>query len=351
MLQRIVRITGFLALIAAVWPATVGAKPGRGPALETPVVELRRALSCSGQLAGARRDPVLLVHGTFADSEINWSWNYEEALPARGETACTVDLPERSVVDIQVSTEYVVYAIRAIARKSGRRVAIIGHSQGGLQARWALRWWRDLRHRVSDVIVFGTPNHGSRFTDNLCTRPGVCAASLYQMRGDSDFLSALNRGRETVGRIQFTAVATADDGVFVPPEQAVLNGRPKLVSNIGVQELCPGHRVDHNGLVYDGPTYAIATDALDHPGPARPSRIDRSVCAQDTMPGVTREEAVARLNAYGATLAELLGPTGPKATGEPPLACYAARGCRRRAGGDRRVRRGPDTVDAVTRPR
>jgi pimeloyl-ACP methyl ester carboxylesterase len=347
MLHRLVCIAGCLTLIAAASPAASPAKPGRGPALETPVGELRRALSCYGGLAGAERDPVLLVHGTFADSEINWSWNYGEALPARGQPACSVDLPARSTGDIQVSTEYVVYAIRALARKSGRQVAIIGHSQGGLQARWALRWWRDLRRRVSDVIMFGTPNHGSKFTDNLCTSPGVCAASLYQMRGDSAFLSALNRGRETVGRVPFTAVLTSDDNLFVPPEQGALHGRRKLARNIGVQELCPGHRVDHNGLAFDGPTYAIAVDALDHRGPARPSRIDRSVCGQDTMPGVAREEADARLSAYGATLAELLGPSGPKATGEPPLACYATLRCRRPAGGDRRVRGGPSPTHAA----
>jgi triacylglycerol lipase len=329
MLHRIVCLAGCLALLAAAAPATASASPERGPSLATPVGSLRQALTCTGELAGTGRDPVLLVHGTFADSDINWSWNYEEALPARGEPACSVDLPERSAGDIQVSSEYVVYAIRTMARESRRKVAIIGHSQGGLQARWALRWWPDLRHLVSDVVMFATPNHGSAFPDAVCTDPYVCAASMYQMRSDSAFLAALNRGRETISTVPFTAIVTADDHVFVLPRQGMLDGKSRFARNITVQDLCPDHHVDHNGLPFDGPTYAIAVDALDHRGPAKLSRIDPAVCQQDTMPGVTRAEAEAKLQAYSATLAQLLGPNGPKAKGEPPLACYVTRTCPR----------------------
>jgi hypothetical protein len=81
-------------------------------------------------------------------------------------------------------------------------------------------------------------------------------------------------------------------------------------------------RLDHVGLAFDGPTFAIAMDALDHPGPAKLGRIDRSVCATDTMPGVSRPEADAKLAEYVAILETALGPDGPRADGEPPTACY-----------------------------
>jgi triacylglycerol lipase len=324
--HRIASLAACLALAAIASPALASAKTEPGPALTTPVPVLQQALSCNGDLSGARRDPVLLVHGTFADSEINWSWNYKQALPARGETACTVDLPDRSAGDIQLSTEYVVYAIRAMASESGRDVAIIAHSQGGLEARWALRWWPDLRHHVADVITLAAPNHGAIFADATCTAPSVCAASLYQMRSDSNFLAALNRGKEAIGAVPFTSIVTTDDHIFVLPEQGRLDPKGNHVSNIAVQDLCPGHHAEHNDLPFDGPTYAVAIDALDHKGPALLGRIDPSACQTDTMPGVTREEANARLAAYTATLLQLLGPDGPKAVGEPPLASYASGG-------------------------
>jgi len=328
MLRRSVCLISILAFL--VMPSIASARAERGPALAIPVSSLQQALKCSGDLAGAQSDPVLLVHGTFADSAINWSWNYVEALPAVGVPACTVDLPDRSAGDIQVSTEYVVYAIRAMAQESGRRVAVMGHSQGGLEARWALRWWPDLRHLVSDVIMLNTPNQGSAFPDAICTGPGFCAASLYQMRSDSAFLASLNEGRDTVGRVPFTAIGTADDNVFVLPQQTVLNGKGRNISNILVQDLCPDHHVDHVSVAFDGPTYAIVVDALGRKGPADVGRIDTAACATDTMPFVTRDEANAKLFEYAGTLMELLGPNGPKAQGEPPLACYVTRSCPRK---------------------
>jgi triacylglycerol esterase/lipase EstA (alpha/beta hydrolase family) len=313
MLIRPLGLALSLALLVTA-PAAAGA-----PRLTAAPKSLRHALTCNGTLRHAKRDPVLLVHGTFADSKINWSWNYKRTLPAQGRTACTVDLPDRSAGDIQPTSEYVVYAIRTMARKSGRDVATIGLSQGGLNIRWALRWWPDVRRLVSDAVLFVTPNHGSVFTDVNCNASGICATSLYQMRSGSAFLSALNRGRETVPGVDFTAVATADDTVFVTPPEARLEG----ARNIVIQDLCPGHKVDHVGLAYDGPAYVIAMDALAHPGPAKPGRLGSAACRRDTMPGVTRAQADAKVQSYQSKLGVLLGPTGPKADGEPPLAGYA----------------------------
>ena len=306
-------------------PAAAQAKSVPGPALRTAPAALERAWHCSGRLQGAKRDPVLLVHGTFADSAISWSWNYARTLPAAGRPACSVDLPDRSAGDIQVSAEYVVWAIRTMARESGRRVAVLGHSQGGLGTRWALRWWPDLRDDVSDVIMFGTPNHGATYSDSNYTGPSTCSASLYQMRSDSQFLAALNAGGDTVAGVPYTAVVTDTDTTFVLPAQGKLDGPAGVVTNVAVQNLCPGRQVDHNGLVYDAVSNAIAMDALDHPGPARAGRIDPAVCSRDTMPGTTRAQADAKVQSYTATLVQLLGPAGPKARGEPPLAGYARR--------------------------
>jgi triacylglycerol esterase/lipase EstA (alpha/beta hydrolase family) len=307
-------------------PLAAAAKPAPGPALTTSTGKLAKAFKCTGKLSGATRDPVLLVHGTFADSEINWSWNYVRALPKRHETACTVDLPDVAAGDAQISTEYVVFAIRRMAERSDRHVAIIAHSQGGLEARWALRWWPDIRHLVSDVITFGTPNHGAVFTDNNCGTPGSCAASMYQMRSDSNFLAALNHGGEAIGSLPYTVIGSTSDHVFVEAEAGRLHSSSRHVRNVTVQDLCPGRVVDHNGLVYDAVSYALAVDALDHPGPARPGRIGGAVCAQQTMPATTPEEANMKVASYTGTLLQLLGPTGPKAQGEPALKRYARAG-------------------------
>ena len=171
--------------------------------------------------------------------------------------------------------------------------------------------------------MLAPPNYGAVFTDRACTMPSECAAALYQMRSDSNFLAALNAGRHAFGRTAMTSISTTDDQVFVLPQQAALGGESGMISNLHVQDLCPGHRAQHNDLPFDGPAWTMAIDALDHRGPAELSRIDPAACAQDTVPGVSRADAEARLAAYSATLGQLLGPTGPKAAGEPPLAPYA----------------------------
>ena len=53
----------------------------QGPRLSVSEGTVRDAMTCNGKLAGAGIDPVLLIHGTFADSDINWRWNYQKVLP------------------------------------------------------------------------------------------------------------------------------------------------------------------------------------------------------------------------------------------------------------------------------
>ena len=85
----------------------------------------------------------------------------------------------------------------------------------------------------------------------------------------------------------------------------------------------------------DPVAYALAIDALTHPGPADPARIPASVCSQGTMPGVAPNlNTLTQLLAAVPTLASVtLGFTAgviagaPVVTSEPALACYVTAGC------------------------
>ena len=322
MTKRYMRLAVGLVAAACIAPAAAAARAASaGPKLTVSAARVQRSMHCAGQLAGAHHDPVLLVPGTFGWGAINWGWNYQKLLPRKGWPACTIDLPLNGAGDIQFASQFVVSAIRSMVHRSGRHVVLIGHSQGGLEIRWALRWWPDLRAHISDVVFLAAPNGGALYTNGNCTTPDVCAASLYQMRTSSAFLGALNRGRDgtALAGIPYTALSTADDTVFVTPQEARLQG----ASNIRVQDLCSRHHVDHVSLAFDGPAYAIVMDALSHPGPARLSRISRAACQTDTMPGVTRAEANHELAIYAGIQAAALGPHGPRAHGEPALAGYA----------------------------
>ena len=103
-------------------------------------------MRCPASFSGAH-EPVLFVHGTAGRSEDHWALGYQKILPDLGFDVCTVRLPDLALADIQTATEYVVHAVRAIAAKSGKKVDVVGYSQGGLEPRWAVKYWLDVQAR------------------------------------------------------------------------------------------------------------------------------------------------------------------------------------------------------------
>src|SRR4051794_2514836 len=186
------------ALLAGAAPAAASgasfAPPDTpGPALSVTAADLAAAMQCSAGVDGAKRAPVLLFQGTGATAKDNWSWTYEPALDQAGIPWCAIDLPDHATEDIQRSGEFVVAAIRAVHARAGRRVSLIGHSQGGMVGRWALRFWPDTRAMVDDVIGFAPSNHGTTEAD--CS--GGCSAAGWQQSDKASFIKALNSYQET----------------------------------------------------------------------------------------------------------------------------------------------------------
>jgi triacylglycerol lipase len=307
-----------LVVLLALGLAAAACTPAGDPPLSVPERLLADALSCPTRFTHRAHQPVLLVHGTFATPEENWSWNYLNALPAAGYDVCTVRLPDRATGDIQVASEYVVYAVRRIYERSGSKADVLGHSQGGLEPRWAVRWWPSLRTKVDDLVMLGTPNHGTVVADQAT--PLGAPPAAWQMRTDSRFIAALNSEDETPGPISYTSLYTLSDELVQPvvptATAAVAGGR-----NLLVQELCPGRVVDHVGLAYDAAVHDMVIDAFTHPGTADPGRFDRSTCLQLAFDGVAPEPLLS------TGIAELQDGSGfngaPNAAEEPPLKPYA----------------------------
>jgi len=298
-------------------PAPSPFPPPEGPALSVPLQQLAQALSCPAAFTGTAHEPVLLVHGTGATPELNWGWNYARVLPTLGYDVCTVRLPNRALDDIQVSSEYVVYAMREMARRSGRMVDVMGHSQGGIEPRWALKWWPDTQRLVDDWVMLASPNHGTIVADAVPN--GSCTEACYQMRTTSKFMTALNAGDETPGAVSYTSLYSQTDELVEPSGTARLEG----ATNIAIQDVCPGRPVEHASMAADAAVYALAIDAFTHPGPADPSRFNKAVCGQGTFPGVDP------LSGFAEFLQETLRARSnpfPPVAGEPPLAAYTQAG-------------------------
>lgn len=308
------------ALVAPSSPA--GAS---GPPLDVPVPKLAGALHCHGDLAAPGRTPVLLVPGTTLAPEVNFSWNYGRVFSDGGRPWCAITIPDHGMGDVQVAAEYVVYALRTMAARAGRRVSVVGYSQGGMSPRWALKFWPDTRELVDDLVSIDGSNHGTLDSVAVCAL--TCAPSLWQQDYRSRFLAVLNGGQETFASISYTQLYSEFDEVVVPnfgpAASTTLHTGPGEISNVAVQSVCPLHLAEHVTMgTVDPVAYAVVLDALTHRGPAQPDRISRSVCRQVLMPGVDAVSAAAgelRVGAQAATQIALY----PQVAHEPPLAPYA----------------------------
>ncbi|SDS84706.1 alpha/beta hydrolase fold [Nocardioides scoriae] len=291
-------------------------RPAPGPHLAATATELDDALDCPQHEAG--KAPVLLVHGTSTTPDISWSEGLRPLLSRDGYTVCTVRLPANAVGDINIASHFVVASIRAMVDRYHRPVNLVGHSQGGMLLRWVLKWWPDTRSLVGDVIGLAPSNHGAPLADALCV--AACPAGIWQQRPGSQFLSALNAGDETPGRVDYSVFYSTTDTTVNAPSPVIRGDSDD--TNIAVQSICPGRDVSHTQMQYDAIAVALVRDALTHVGPARPARISRVLCAQKYSAGIDEQEAD-RQQRRGAAYSAVAIAGAKQITSEPPLAAFA----------------------------
>src|SRR5579872_5849669 len=201
------------------------------PALDVDQATLDAALQCTA-FTHPSLPPVLLVHGTFTAGFEQYDWTYLPLLADRGFDVCIVTYPDRGLGDQQVSAEYVVNALRRIRARSGRQVAMVGHSQGASMPRWAIKWWPSARNAVSTFVMLAGPNHGTTAVPNLESYlslvPGLSSlpvglepAAFYQFLPDSNFVRVLNQGGETPGDIAYTSIYSGFYDELVEPAAPV----------------------------------------------------------------------------------------------------------------------------------
>jgi pimeloyl-ACP methyl ester carboxylesterase len=312
-----------------------------GPKLSVPATKLRKSLHCSGRLAHSGKEPVLLSPATGVTPKQNYAWNYERALIAQHRPWCTVTMSYHTLGNIETAGEYLVHAIRVMHARAQRRIAVLGHSQGGMSMRWALRFWPDTRAMVADVIGMAGSNHGTTVWTACVPGKTKCPPADWQQMATAHFIAALNSRAETFRGISYTEIFTHTDEVVQPNDtdpdsSSALHTGQGAISNVATQDICPTDIYEHLGVgTVDPVSYALVTDALTHRGPAKPSRIDRAVCEQIYQPGVDPTSAQTYLDTLAAIPGLLSVATpdvnavgAPEVKREPKLRCYVfAAGC------------------------
>lgn len=320
MKHLLVLVTALLSLSTAVASASPGpyAPVNRpGPRLSVPVAQLQAAVHCTPSAYGSHREVALFVPGTGVEPSEAFSWNWFRALDQIGHPYCSVALPGSSVGDVQVSAEYVVHAIRHTRAISRGRIAVIGHSQGGVSSRFALRFWPDTRAMVADHIGLAAVNHGSAQNDALYPHGNGPAFAL-QLKRSAKFVDAVNSRQETFPGISYTSLSTVHDQFVTPAGTTDLRG----AANISLQDVCPGNEADHITIgTSDALAYALTMNAITRPGPANPADLPASTCSQETMPGADPNTVTDDLATFLRTATDRIAAAPVSAT-EPALKPY-----------------------------
>ncbi|MFD7664908.1 esterase/lipase family protein [Streptomyces sp. NPDC059788] len=200
---------------------------------------------------GRAHPPVLLLHG-FIDNRsvfvllrrslLRHGWRHVEALNYSPLTC-----------DLRKAAELLGRHVEQICERTGHsRVDLVGHSLGGLIARYyTQRLGGDLRVRT--LVTLGTPHGGTRVAPLMSAHPLV-----RQMRPHSDVIVELARPAPNC-RTHFVCFWSDLDQLMVPVETARIDHRDLITRSVRVSGI--GHlALPVNGAVAAGIREALSAE-------------------------------------------------------------------------------------------
>jgi pimeloyl-ACP methyl ester carboxylesterase len=255
-----------LALLLVLFAAAPAAAQ-QNPIFQSPGIPPPGANNPACKPAAAHPYPVILVHGTFGDMTVSWN-SIAPALESRGFCVWALDYGHRGTDPIDHSADQLVAFIDQVRAKTGAaKVSLVGHSQGGMLARYvAVR--RNRLDVVDDIVGLSPSSHG---TTNPLAPPAAgfgCPACAEQAAG-SPFMQKVNSPPpEAPGPAWYTVLTTTHDEVVTPYRSQALAG--DHATNVILQDKCPGDFTEHVGIIYDPVAIEWTVDALERPGAANP---------------------------------------------------------------------------------
>lgn len=278
--KRVLRPLAALLLTAtvAVVPATTA------QAAETTAASSSGWNDYTCKPSAAHPRPVVLVHGTFANSVDNWL-GLAPYLTDRGYCVFSLDYGQlpgvpffHALGPIDKSAEQLsAYVDKVLAATGAAEADLVGHSQGGMMPRYYLKFLGGAG-KVNALVGIAPNNHGttlSGLTNLLPYFPGAedlltgATPALAQQVVGSEFMTRLNAGGDTVPGVRYTVIATRYDEVVTPWRTQFLTGPD--VRNVLIQDLCAIDISEHALLgLTDRIAFHEVANALD-PAHARPT--------------------------------------------------------------------------------
>jgi triacylglycerol esterase/lipase EstA (alpha/beta hydrolase family) len=213
--------------------------------------------------AAAPTRPVIVVAGL--DGAAYWYDTLAGRLRSDGYTTFVYQLPGLGMGDIHASAQAFAGFVDGVLGQTGAdQVELVGHSEGGLVSRDYLQTLGGAA-KVDKLITLGTPNQGtlsSNITQFLTLGTCLGVVACTEMSIGSAYLTSLDAGDDAVGQVRYWAFASKYDELVYPYPNAFLVSSSGRVTNLAVQDQCPGRVLGHVALVYDLTVYSGIQQAL-----------------------------------------------------------------------------------------
>ncbi|MFD9904625.1 esterase/lipase family protein [Streptomyces sp. NPDC059063] len=272
--------------------------PALGHSILHPDVDPPGANDWNCRPGAAHPRPVVLVHGTFENRYNNWA-RISPQLKAQGYCVYALDYGDtddaaaglapavKGYGDIKESSKELAAFVDKVRAASGSgQVDLVGHSQGGILARWYLKAdgganpADPAKNKVKKVVQLAATNHGTTLSgiETLADKLHILGlgeksfgkASVQQYE-KSAFIKELNADGDTVPGVEYTVIGTKYDEISTPWQNTFMTAGPgATVQNITLQQGCPVDLSAHLSLSYSPRAIGLVKRALDPLAPAAP---------------------------------------------------------------------------------
>ncbi|KAG0002320.1 hypothetical protein BGZ79_003188 [Entomortierella chlamydospora] len=217
--------------------------------------------------------PIVLVHGLIANGWDNWvymgprfaasgycAYSFTYGQLTNGSFIAGLDKMENSAVELSTFVD------KVIAATGVSKVNLVGHSQGSLMPRYYLKFLNGAA-KVDKFAAFGTIAYGTTLDglvpfltslglyDVIHSIINPICLSCFQFLENSEFLTNLNAGGDTVPGVTYKFIVSQHDEVVTPYTNGLLRDNSPHVTNVVLQNLCLTDLSEHALMMLDPIVY------------------------------------------------------------------------------------------------
>ena len=212
-------------------------------------------------------DPVVIAAGTGAPRE------FYEPLASRlrdgGYEVFIYTIPSPLSPFEESAPSFESFLEDVLEETGSAKVDIIGHSQGVILVRYAAKFLGS-GPQIDTLVSLSGGIHGSSLASGIDASAGCLGLVLCKQAAiGSEFLQQLNEPNDAIDGVHHVNITTIHDRIGTPYTNNLMFGTGDI-TNVVVQDQCPGSLVGHVLLPLDGAVASGIDDALAH----RPITLD-----------------------------------------------------------------------------